>query len=150
MTLDQQAGTLRSVVRLVEEYTVKDEGSPRRATRRSTRERSARIAKHLPRTPAYLAHPYQVAEALLARGVALIGTDTLSPDETPAEGSVSAHAFGFHERFLGAGGVTAENLTNLEALVAAQRAGGRWIVNLVPLRLDGADGSPVRAFAHGL
>ncbi|KJA13716.1 hypothetical protein HYPSUDRAFT_220780 [Hypholoma sublateritium FD-334 SS-4] len=104
-------------------------------------------------TPAYLAHPYllpEVAETLFARGVALVGTDTLSPDETPAEGAEGAHAFGFHERFLGAGGVIAENLTNLEALIAAQRAGGRWIVNLVPLRLDGADGSPVRAFAHSL
>ena len=103
--------------------------------------------------PAYFAHPYllpEVADALLARGVSLVGTDTLSPDETPAEGAEGAHAFKFHEIFLGSGGVIAENLTNLEALIAAQRSGGWWIVNLVPLRLDGADGSPVRAFAHNL
>ncbi len=33
-----------------------------------------------------------------------MGTDTLSPDETPAEGAEGAHAFKFHKIFLGKGG----------------------------------------------
>jgi kynurenine formamidase len=103
-------------------------------------------------SPAYLEHPYlapDVATELLTLGVRLVGTDTLNPDETPAVGEAEgAHGFGFHERFLGAGGIIAENLTNLEELSKAQRNGERWVVNLVPLRLVGADGSPVRAFAY--
>lgn len=110
-------------------------------------------------TPTYLAHPYllpEVASELLARGVQLVGTDTLNPDETPVHADESpvpgagAHGFAFHEIFLGGGAIIAENLTNIEELIEAQGDGRRWIVNLVPLRLVGADGSPVRAFAHVL
>ncbi|KAF9485549.1 putative cyclase [Pholiota conissans] len=102
-------------------------------------------------TPTYLEHPYlsaEVAVELLSLGVRLVGTDTLNPDETPAAGVAEGpDGFGFHEKFLGAGGIIAENLTNLEELLQVQQEGGKWIVNLVPLRLVGADGSPVRAFA---
>jgi kynurenine formamidase len=103
-------------------------------------------------TDKYFQHPYlapEVAHKLLSLGIKVVGTDTLSPDETL--GSSDGDGFGFHEAFLGAGGVIAENLTNLEALVEAQSrdsSDGAWIVSLVPLRLIGADGSPVRAFAY--
>ena len=108
-------------------------------------------------TPMYLSHPYlapNIAAEILARGIRVIGVDTLSPDETLStfapitEGS---DGFGFHEAFLGAGGIIAENLTNLEELLEAQETtseGEKWVVNLVPLKLTEGDGSPVRAFAH--
>lgn len=103
-------------------------------------------------TDKYLHHPYfapEVAHKLLSLGVKVIGTDTLNPDET--QGPAGGDGFGFHEVFLGAGGVIAENLTNLEALMEAQNRStpdSVWVVSLVPLRLIGADGSPVRAFAY--
>lgn len=76
--------------------------------------------------------------------------DTPSPDETPrADGSTrGGDGFGFHERFLGSGGIIVENLANLGELIKAMKnEEGRWIVSLVPLNLDGLDGSPIRAFA---
>jgi kynurenine formamidase len=42
---------------------------------------------------------------------------------------------------LGAGGVIAENLTNLGEI------GDRDMIAFIPLNLEGSDGSPVRAFA---
>ena len=103
----------------------------------------------------YFNHPYfapDVASELLSRGVRLVGVDTLNPDETPAsEGEETKDGFGFHEAFLGAGGIIAENLTKLEGLTEAQGAslpGEKWIGSLVPINLAGADGSPVRAYAY--
>ena len=111
-------------------------------------------------TQKYFSHPYLAAEValeLLKRGINVLGVDTLNPDETPKEGEAEGpDGFGFHETFLGAGGVIAENLTNLEELAEAlQVAGGgesegRWIASMAPLKLVGADGSPVRAFAYRL
>ncbi|KAF5316756.1 hypothetical protein D9619_006549 [Psilocybe cf. subviscida] len=105
-------------------------------------------------TEKYLHHPYfvpEVAHKLLSLGVKVFGTDTLSPDETI--GASDGDGFGFHEAFLGAGGVIAENLTNLEPLFEVQNRDSPeriWMVSMVPLRLIGADGSPVRAFAYTL
>lgn len=102
----------------------------------------------------YLDHPYfapGVASELVARGIKLVGTDTLNPDETPpTDGAECAEGFGFHEVFLGAGGTIVENLTNLEELIHAQKEApsSKWMINVVPLKLTGADGSPVRAFAY--
>ncbi|KAF8870881.1 hypothetical protein BD779DRAFT_1578461 [Infundibulicybe gibba] len=72
---------------------------------------------------------------VLARGVRVLGTDTLSPDETPYGGCGGESGFG--------GGIIAENLTNLEGLADGMR------VYLLPLNLEGCDGSPVRAYASG-
>jgi kynurenine formamidase len=47
-----------------------------------------------------------------------------------------------HKIVLGAGGVIAENLTNLDALVDDS-----FTVSLLPLNLHGSDGSPIRAVA---
>ncbi|TBU22930.1 putative cyclase [Dichomitus squalens] len=91
----------------------------------------------------YYEHPFLEAEAakrLLELGVKVIGVDALSPDETRVDGSIPD--FAVHGLVLGAGAVIAENLTNLEAIQK-----GDWLVSLVPLKLGGLDGSPVRAFA---
>jgi kynurenine formamidase len=97
-------------------------------------------------TQKYFDHPYVSAEAarqIVEIGVRLVGTDTLSPDETVLEGSAGTeHSYFFHKIVLGAGLVIAENLTNLEAIQE-----GEWVVSLVPLKLGGSDGSPVRACA---
>ncbi|KAL7277570.1 putative cyclase [Trametes coccinea BRFM310] len=91
----------------------------------------------------YFDHPFltrDAAQHLVRLGVKLIGVDTLSPDETRVDGSTPD--FGVHEVVLGAGAVIAENLTNLCAIQI-----GEWLVSVVPLKLKGCDGSPVRAFA---
>jgi kynurenine formamidase len=120
----------------------------------------------------YFDHPWlaaDVAQRLVALGVRFIGTDTMSPDQSPAvnvvedmtmtattmadddfssEGVVSD--FGVHRAILDAGGLIVENLTNLDALLAAQEAVGpdeEVIVSMLPLKILGCDGSPVRAVA---
>lgn len=85
-------------------------------------------------------HPYLAAGAarrLADAGVTLIGTDALNVDGTD-EPSTAAH-----EALLGADVLIVENLTNLDAL----DAGRAYRCAFVPLKLLGADGSPVRAFA---
>ena len=92
-------------------------------------------------SPRYLEHPVlavDVAEALLAAGITVVGVDTLNPDSTLRNDGVLA----FHTVFLGAGGVIVENLTNLAAV-----DWDRPLVSVLPLALAGADGAPVRAVA---
>ena len=68
---------------------------------------------------------------------------TLSPDQTILdEKEAAAFDYPFHKIVLGQGVVIAENLTNLEAIRR-----GNWVVSLVPLKLIGSDGSPIRACA---
>jgi len=104
----------------------------------------------------YFSHPYLsplIANHLFALGISVVGVDTPSPDETPrGDGSCEgADGFGFHETFLGNGGVIIENLTNLKELSQAallkNEVPSRWMVSLAPLKLEGLDGSPIRAFA---
>ena len=93
-------------------------------------------------TQEYLHHPWLTRDAarrIVARGVRTLAVDALSPDRT---GSGGAADWSVHEVVLGAGGVLAENLTNLAALPSRDP----WIAFL-PLRLAGGDGSPVRAVA---
>ena len=106
-------------------------------------------------------HPWlatDVAERLVALGVRVIGVDTMSPDQCPVPagnggggggGDGSAPDLGVHRAILGAGGFIVENLTNLDALLAAQNKepGSQVIVSVLPLRIVGCDGSPVRAVA---
>lgn len=92
----------------------------------------------------YFHHPFlsrDAAQRILDTGVRVVGVDMLSPDETPFEGVGGGQGFGAHEVILGAGGIIAENLTNLEDIGDEDR------VALIPLNLEGSDGSPVRAFA---
>ena len=97
-------------------------------------------------TPRYFDHPYVSVEAarrIVESGIRLVGIDTLSPDETILdEVEAAKHPYAFHKIVLGAGVVIAENLTNLDAI-----QDGQWAVSLVPLKLGGCDGSPVRAMA---
>lgn len=114
----------------------------------------------------YFDHPWlakDVAERLLALGVRVVGTDTMSPDQSPSlssttvdggetmtEGEEPISDYGFHLSFLGAGGLIVENLTNLDTLLATQDAAEpdtEVIVSLLPLKIAGCDGAPVRAVA---
>ena len=74
---------------------------------------------------------------LVERGAGLVGTDALNVDATQG-GTIHAHA-----ALLGADVLIVENLTGLGALAP----GRPYTCAFVPLRLEGADGSPVRAYA---
>lgn len=95
--------------------------------------------------PEYLNHPYldpDIAAHLVARGVTVIGVDTLNPDPTPDETASGPLHLPVHQTILGADGAIIENLTNLGAVT--------WkdpFFAALPLRLSGLDGSPVRAVA---
>jgi arylformamidase len=85
-------------------------------------------------------HPYlaeDAARGLAERGAALVGTDAFNVDST-AGGTTHAH-----EVLLGADVLLVENLTRLELL----EPGRPVMCAFVPLRLEGADGSPIRAYA---
>lgn len=88
-------------------------------------------------TPCYFSdHPCLAADAaqfLVDCGVRLVGVDMPSVDRAP---------YPAHHILLGAGVPIVENLTNLEAI----RANPFQIV-VLPLKLAGLDGSPVRAVA---
>ncbi len=93
---------------------------------------------------AYLDHPFldgAAAERVVAAGVRTVGIDALSLDETVLGGE-PAGGFAAHLAVLGAGGVIVENLRGLELLRSAEP-----VVSVLPLRLAGADGAPVRAVA---
>jgi kynurenine formamidase len=116
-----------------------------------------------PDSQRYFDHPWiekDVAQRLVALGVRLIGTDTMSPDQSPADTTATTdnnlseeeeeEGFGVHRIILGAGGLIVENLTNLDALSDAQDATGpgeEVVVSLLPLKISGCDASPVRAVA---
>ena len=79
----------------------------------------------------------ELARELASRGAALVGIDTPSADPLdPALGCPS------HRILLGAGVPIVEGLCNLGAL--ANVRGALWF-GCFPLKLEGADGSPVRA-----
>ena len=95
-------------------------------------------------TDAYFDHPFldgDAAERVVAAGVRTIGLDALSLDETVLGGEPEG-GFAAHFAVLGAGGVIIENLRNLSAIGSAEP-----IVSVLPLKLAGADGAPVRAVA---
>ena len=84
----------------------------------------------------YFAHPYltrDAAEGITARGVKILGVDTLSPDETP-EGVSEKGDFVVHETVLGRGGLIVENLANVDALLrGGNDASDEWSVSFVNL-----------------
>ncbi|WP_084529277.1 cyclase family protein [Nocardia crassostreae] len=93
----------------------------------------------------YQGHPAPTPEAaayLVDAGVRTVGIDALSVDPTPALD------IPVHRILCGAHAVIAENLTNLDQVLAAQKLGHRIEVSLLPIRLAGADGAPVRAIAR--
>lgn len=77
----------------------------------------------------------QTAEALVKKGVKMVGMDTFSPDGI--EGG-----FPIHHLLLGEDILILENLTGLEPLV-----GKRILLVAAPLKLSKADGAPCRVFA---
>ena len=98
-------------------------------------------------TPEYFAHPYLDSDAcrrLLGAGVATIGLDAPNIDVTPTADD-PGEGYPVHHLVAGVGGVIAENLTGLDAVDFADP-----FVSLLPLRLTGADGAPVRAVAMRL
>lgn len=98
-------------------------------------------------TAAYYDHPFLDADAarwVLDTGVRTIASDTINPDETVLDGP-QPEGFPVHHLVAAAGGIIAENLTNLAAVDFPDP-----VVSLLPVRLTGADGAPVRAVAMDL
>lgn len=92
-------------------------------------------------TPEYGAggHPYladDAVDALVARGPALVGIDSVNIDDT-ATGERPVHT-----GLLGAGIYVLEHLTNLAAI-----DGDGWELYAVPVKVSGMGTFPVRAFA---
>jgi arylformamidase len=75
----------------------------------------------------------EAAEFLVECGVHLVGVDMPSVDRPP---------FPAHLCLLGSGVVIVENLTNLDSIKSEE-----FNLTVLPLRLVGRDGSPVRAIA---
>ena len=98
-------------------------------------------------TESYYDHPFldrRAAHLLLDAGVRTVATDALNVDETNLEGP-HPEDFPAHRLILGAGGVIAENLTNLSAINFPDP-----VFSILPIRLRGSDGAPVRAVAMEL
>ncbi len=96
-----------------------------------------------PESPAYYEeYPHLstvLAETLVSRGVGLVGIDTPSVDA-----NAPASDFPVHRILLGAGIPIVEGLCNLERLSDEV---GAFSFAPFPLKLEGAEGSPVRAVA---
>ena len=95
-------------------------------------------------TPHYYDHPFldrQAARLILGSGVRTVAIDALNVDETVLEGQ-NPEGYPVHDLICGAGGIIAENLTNLGNVDFPDP-----IVSLLPVKLAGSDGAPVRAVA---
>lgn len=98
-------------------------------------------------TPEYFDHPFLDADAcrrLLDAGVRTIGLDAPNIDVTPTVED-PGEGYPVHHLVAGVGGVICENLAALTAVDFDDP-----FVSLLPLRLTGADGAPVRAVAMRL
>ena len=95
-------------------------------------------------TDEYFNHPYLTAEAcqnLLDLGVLVFGIDAINIDETPDD-THEGVGFPVHHLIAKKAGIISENLTNLESIDFEDP-----IVSLLPIKLEAADGAPVRAVA---
>lgn len=95
----------------------------------------------------YLQHPVldpAAAWMLWERGVRVFGFDWLNPDPTLLPSGEPAHGLPVHDIILGNDGLIVENLTNLTHLPTDRDID----VSVLPMRIAGADGSPVRAIAR--
>ncbi len=88
--------------------------------------------------PDYVALAPSAAEALVARGVRLIGLDAQSIESDPT------NRYPVHHLLLGAG------VLILEGLRLAGVAPGRYELGLLPLRIRDGDGGPSRAVLRAL
>jgi kynurenine formamidase len=95
-------------------------------------------------TSRYYDHPFldrRAAQLILETGAKTVAIDALNVDETVLEGP-HPEDYPAHHTILGAGGVIAENLTNLAAVDFPDP-----FFSLLPVKLGGSDGAPVRAVA---
>jgi arylformamidase len=83
--------------------------------------------------PGYVAVSERGAQALLDRGVRLVGIDSLSVESDVTD------RFPVHHRLLGGGALI------LEGLLLAESAAGAYELECLPLRIRGGDGGPARA-----
>lgn len=91
--------------------------------------------------PDVTSHPYvslELAELLWQRGARVLCVDALSPDPS----AQPELGFPVHDFWLGHDGVIVENLTGLDLVPDEME------LSLLPLRLTGIDGSPIRAVAR--
>jgi kynurenine formamidase len=92
----------------------------------------------------YFNHPYLSAEAcekLLEKGVLTFGIDAINIDETPDEQNPGV-GFPCHHLIAKRAGVISENLCNFDEINFPDP-----VISLLPLKLEAADGAPVRAVA---
>lgn len=94
--------------------------------------------------PRYYDHPFLdswAAQLILDTGAKTVAIDALNVDETVLDGP---HPEGYpaHHLICGAGGVIAENLTGVGAVDFKNP-----LLSLLPIKLSGSDGAPVRAVA---
>jgi len=82
----------------------------------------------------------QLAAELVARGVSLVGVDTPSVDPSGSD-------YTAHRTLLIAGVAILEGLVNLPVLAKRLQAGDLALLAAFPLRIEGLEGSPVRAVA---
>lgn len=95
--------------------------------------------------PVYSQHPFldpKAARKILERGVKVVGVDAMSPDEITDETGDSTLVHGI---ILGNGGAIIENLRGLEEVLDSGMEEDTLRLSALPLRLDGCDGSPIRA-----
>ena len=97
-------------------------------------------------TDEFYLHPYlseELCDCLISANIKAVGVDMLNVDKTETdevlyeEGSVAAH-----NKLLGNDIIIVENLCNLDSLSTDTP-----FVTFAPLKIIGADGSPVRAYA---
>jgi arylformamidase len=94
---------------------------------------SARWARERAFFPDYVAVAPEAAAPLLARGIRLVGIDSLSLESDPTG------RFPVHHTLLSGGALI------LEGLLLADAAPGTYELECLPLRLRGGDGGPARA-----
>lgn len=86
----------------------------------------------------------EAAQKIMERGVRVVGIDVVSIDGDGSQETREPNAV--HRLLLGNGVLIAENLANVEALLD----GSAYSVSLLPLNLEGCDGSPIRAVAWSM
>jgi arylformamidase len=94
---------------------------------------SARWARRLDFFPDYVALGSAAARSLIARGVRLVGIDSLSVESDPTG------SFPVHHALLGGGALI------LEGLLLEQAPAGAAELECLPLKIRGGDGGPARA-----
>jgi len=92
----------------------------------------------------YRNHPFFTEEAanyLVSKKVELIGYDTPSPDDSRKTNGIDSP---IHKIFLGNEVILLEYVANLNLI----KNFDNWKIVVAPLKVDGADGCPVRVFVY--